>query len=71
LKQLGQELSRAALAGKMGEALRLAVEVEALRRRWQGASHWQEVNARYGIDRRTRQTRLSAADQKEVGRVQG
>jgi tetratricopeptide (TPR) repeat protein len=69
LLQLNQELFRAAHAGKMGEALRLAREVEALRRRWQGARHWQTIDARYAIERWVRRARLNEVDQKEAARA--
>ena len=69
LDQLGQELTQAAHAGAMGEALRLAKEVEALRRRWQGARHWQTIDAGYAIERWERLARLSEADQREAARA--
>jgi len=69
LEQLDQQLDRAALAGKMSEAARLAQQIETLRRRWQGPSHWQTVDARYAIERWQRLARLSEANQKEVARA--
>jgi tetratricopeptide (TPR) repeat protein len=69
LLRLGQDLVRAAYAGKMGEALRLAREVEALRRRWQGPRHWETIDACYGIERWVRLARLSAAGQREAARA--
>ena len=69
LDQLGQELTQAAHAGTMGEALRLAREVEALRRRWQGVRHWQTIDAGYAMERWGRLARLSEADQREAARA--
>jgi tetratricopeptide (TPR) repeat protein len=69
LDQLDEELTRAAHAGKMGEALRLAKEIEALRRRCQGARHWQTINAGYEVERWVRLARLSAAEQREAARA--
>ena len=69
LVQLNQELAQAAYTGKMAEALRLAREVAQLRRRWQGASHWQARTADHAIERWVRLARLSDADQKEVARA--
>src|SRR5262249_22522977 len=37
--------------------------------RWQGASHWEAVDARYEIEGWERLARLSAADQKEAARA--
>jgi CHAT domain-containing protein/Tfp pilus assembly protein PilF len=69
LDKLNRELHSAAFAGKMGEALRLAREGEALRRHWQGSGHWQAVDARFEVERWQRLALLSAADQKLAGRA--
>ncbi len=71
LNSLQASVMRAANAGKMAEALRLAREFETLRRRWQGARHWETINARYQIDRWVRLSRLSETDQKKMARVLG
>jgi tetratricopeptide (TPR) repeat protein len=69
LDKFSRDLNSAAFAGKMGEALRLAREIEALRRRWQGAGHWQAVDARWEVVAWQRLARLSAADQKQIGQA--
>jgi tetratricopeptide (TPR) repeat protein len=69
LDQLERAFSRATFAGEMVEAVRLARQAEALRRRWQGPGHWQAVDARYLVERWERLARLKAAEQKEVGRA--
>jgi tetratricopeptide (TPR) repeat protein len=69
LAELGQELGRAAHAGKMAEALRLARQIERWRRRWQGSRHWQAVDARYYVERWQRLARLGQAEQKEAARA--
>jgi tetratricopeptide (TPR) repeat protein len=70
LEKLERSMNAAAFAGKMGEALRLAREGEALRRRWQGPRHWQTVDARYAVERWQRLALLSAAAQKQAGRAE-
>jgi tetratricopeptide (TPR) repeat protein len=69
LEQTEQGSARAAFAGEMVEAVRLARQAEALRRRWQGPGHWQAADARYEVERCQRLARLSAADQKAVARA--
>jgi tetratricopeptide (TPR) repeat protein len=69
LVQLDQELAKAAFAGRMGEALRLARQVEVLRRRWQGARHWQTIDACREREEWQRLVRLSEAEQKEAVRA--
>src|SRR5262245_15875402 len=60
LRLLEQGLNRAAFAGQMVEALRLARQAELLRKRWQGPGHWQAVEARFEVEGLERLARLSA-----------
>jgi tetratricopeptide (TPR) repeat protein len=69
LGKLRRDLDSATFAGRMVEALRLAREIEAFRRRWQGPGHWQTINARYAVERWQRLALLSEADQKQAGRA--
>jgi tetratricopeptide (TPR) repeat protein len=70
LDGLRRAVDSAAVAGKMGEALRLAREVEDLRRRWQGPGHWQATDARYMVERLRRLAPLSAEGQKQAGQAE-
>jgi tetratricopeptide (TPR) repeat protein len=67
LSALKSRAQRAAEAGKFAEALRLARESVALRRRWQGVRHWEAGNAGLEVQRWQRLLRLSPGQQKEVG----
>jgi tetratricopeptide (TPR) repeat protein len=67
LEQLGEDLTKAAYAGRMVEALRLAEQVEALRSRWQGARHWQALDARYEVEAWRRASVVGEARQKQLG----
>src|SRR5262245_7391670 len=69
LARWGRGLDQALFSGEMGRGLRLAQEVESLRRRWQGPQHWQTVDARYAVEDWSRLARLGEAEQKEAGRA--
>ncbi len=69
LARLGEDLTKAAQAGRMAEAVRLAKQAESLRRTWQGAGHWQAVDAHYEIEGWQRLARLTEADQRQMGEI--
>src|SRR5262245_5857580 len=63
LSKLRIDLNKAAYAGQMGRALRLAQEAESLRRQWQGSRHWQAIDAHDDVEHWARLARLSEPDQ--------
>jgi tetratricopeptide (TPR) repeat protein len=65
--QLEERAEQAARAGNFTEAVRLSRQALAARRRLQGASHWQAIDAALMTDRLLRLASLPASRQRQVG----
>jgi CHAT domain-containing protein/Flp pilus assembly protein TadD len=67
--ELQRRLERLQAEGKLQEALEAAEALEALRRREQGADHWQTVDARWQAEALRRVLRQGKEAETEFGRI--
>jgi tetratricopeptide (TPR) repeat protein len=68
LTELDHRRGKAAAAGRFAEILQLTKEMAELRRRWQGAGHWEVVDEGVAVQRWQRLAALPLQQQKPFGR---
>jgi tetratricopeptide (TPR) repeat protein len=66
LDALQTQQNESAVAGRFTDCLRLAREIAVLRERWQGARHWQAVDARFALQRWRRLAGLPEQARKQL-----